>query len=48
MILAAIIIGLLVGLVILDETEAVARPTSRTPVPVCYRRRSAPRPGPKR
>ncbi len=48
MILAAIIIGLLVGLVILDETEAEARPSSRTPVPVSHRRRSAPRPGHKR
>jgi hypothetical protein len=45
MILAAIIIGLLVGLVILDETEVEARPPSRTRVIVKVRRRTNPHPG---
>jgi hypothetical protein len=44
MILAAIIIGLLVGLVILDETEVAIRPASRTPVRVKPRRGSDPHP----
>jgi hypothetical protein len=44
MIFAAIIIGLLVGLVVLDETETEIRSTSRTPAGVKARRGTNPRP----
>lgn len=44
MIFAAIIIGLLVGLVVLDETETEMRPTSRTPATGKPRRGTDPRP----